>query len=128
VNNLLGFINLGEILVIECQGLLRQPQFHDSSHYIKGAYITRLDNTIIGIGGIDVLYQGTILHNCALTECWHYSIEDNKIVRLPHTNDCPCNNHRIHHLLLTIIKKANLDVKKNNYSNTSDKNVLKINA
>ncbi|MEN3942725.1 FRG domain-containing protein [Prosthecobacter sp. SYSU 5D2] len=110
ISGLLSLLGGGGKLIVECSDLLRLPPFHDSPLYIKGAHLQLFENGDICISGMSVQQSGTQITSMQIDNGWYYRQVNNRLIKVPDPRDCPCNYKRRHLLIVTILKKANLDL------------------
>ena len=105
IDSVLYLLSDMKYLIVETDGILRFPSYHDKSIYFKGTVIERIDKDLICVSGLMINHPGTVCTGISVDPGWYYKVKSGKCVRMPSENDCPCNNWRKHMLELSVIHK-----------------------
>lgn len=99
-----------ETIIFESEGVIRHPEFHDSSFYMKGIILQKYDDGTVHVCELEADHPGTQLHGWSITQGWFYSISRNgQWIRRARAEDCPCGNDLRHELhFWTIIRFEDL--------------------
>lgn len=90
-------LNKYSSLVIESKGILRHPEFHLKSEYMKGVYIRLVDAETVEVCELVIDHPGSQVAGAGISEGWYYKIDQQQAwTRHRHSDECPCKNNLLH--------------------------------
>lgn len=91
-------------IVIESERMLRHPEHHTQTEYLKGVYVRLVEPGIIEVCELTVDHPGTLVSSAGLTKGWYYRILSAGCwSRHIHADECPCNNELLHYHHLWVV-------------------------
>lgn len=101
-------LEMGKILCLEVNTLLRQAYAFGSDEYCKGIALKKHDNDTVEVSELIVNHPGMTVSGVGINKGWYYEIEDTgSWKRIPHSDQCPCGDDYRHEFLfacLTIVE------------------------
>jgi hypothetical protein len=97
---LLSKLNHHNILLLESRNLICQPAVPENTTYDKGVRIERINRDLIQVSSVTVDYPSDQIRTIGVSLGYHYRLDNQKLVRAPSPEDCPCGDpmRHVYHL------------------------------
>ena len=87
IDSVLRLLGDNKSLIVEADGLLCLPTYHEKTIYLKGAIVERVDGGIISISGLMVDHPGSVCKGFGGDVGWHYKTGKGIYERFEHKDD-----------------------------------------
>jgi len=100
--------NHGDFFV-EVDGLIKLVEVTEPTFYEKGIYVSLEDSGLISVCSLSINHPSNIVTGFGIEIGWFYANNEGVWNKVPHPEQCPCNNelrHQLHFSLLNILNDS----------------------